>query len=113
MSTPASTTVLANSFVRWGLREPATVTPASRICRSRVEISSALTGSAYICCIRRTAVGPSSSAISASRSEGSSYRVQRPSRLSTPRPPYRPSAIAVSGDITESIGAATIGSSKR
>ena len=72
MSTPASTTVLANSLVRWGLSEPATVTPASRIWLSRAEISSARTGSAYISCIRRTAVGPSSSAISASRSEGSS-----------------------------------------
>src|SRR3954447_19936603 len=49
----------------------------------------------------------------ASRSVGSSYRVQRPSRLSTPRPPCRPSAIAVSGDITESIGAARIGRAKR
>ena len=51
---------------------PATVTPASRICLSRVEISSALTGSAYISCMRRTAGTPSSSAISASRSLGSS-----------------------------------------
>ena len=68
MSTPASTTALANSLVRWGLSAPATVTPASRICLSRVVISSALIGSAYISCIRRTAVGPSSSAISASRS---------------------------------------------
>ena len=46
MSTPASTTVLANSLVRWGLRLPATVTPASRICLSRSVISSALIGSA-------------------------------------------------------------------
>ena len=113
MSTPASTTALANSLVRCGLSEPATVTPASRICRRRCVISSARIGSAYISCIRRTAGTPSSSAISARRSLGSSYRVQRPSRLSTPRPPKRPRAMAVSGDITESIGAAMIGSSKR
>ncbi len=46
MSTPASTTVLANSLVRWGLRLPATVTPASRTCWIRSVISSALIGSA-------------------------------------------------------------------
>ena len=46
MSTPASTTVLANSLVRWGLRLPATVTPASRISRRRSVISSARIGSA-------------------------------------------------------------------
>ena len=45
MSTPASTTALANSLVRCGDSEPATVTPASRISRSRSVISSALTGS--------------------------------------------------------------------
>jgi hypothetical protein len=44
---------------------------------------------------------------------GSSYLVQRPSRLSTPRPPYCPNAMAVVGDITESIGAARMGSSNR
>ena len=72
MSTPASTTALANSLVRCGLSEPATVTPASRICRSRAVISSARTGSAYIACIRRTASTPSRVATSASRSDGSS-----------------------------------------
>ena len=46
MSTPASTTVLANSRVRCGDSEPATVTPASRISRTRSVISSSLTGSA-------------------------------------------------------------------
>ena len=45
MSTPASTTVLANSLVRCGDSEPATVTPASRISRSRSVISSGLIGS--------------------------------------------------------------------
>ena len=33
--------------------------------------------------------------------------------LPTPNPPNRPNAIAASGDITESIGAARIGNSKR
>ena len=56
---------------------------------------------------------PWSSDTSASSGSGASYLVQRPSRFSTPRPPYLPRAIAVSGDITESIGAARIGSSKR
>ena len=50
-------------------------------------------------------------AISPSGIRGSSYRVQRPSRLSTPRPPSRPISIAVSGETTESIGAAIIGRS--
>ena len=45
MSTPASTTVLANSLVRCGDSEPATVTPASRIWRRRSVISSGLIGS--------------------------------------------------------------------
>ncbi len=45
MSQPASTTVLANSLVRCGDSEPATVTPDSRISRRRAVISSALTGS--------------------------------------------------------------------
>ena len=48
-------------------------------------------------------------ATSSSSGVGSSYRVQRPSRLSTPSPPSLPNAIAVSGDITESIGAASTG----
>ena len=45
MSTPASTTVLANCLVRWGERLPATVTPASRISLSRALISAGLIGS--------------------------------------------------------------------
>ena len=45
MSTPASTTALANSLVRCGDSEPATVTPASRTSRRRAVISSALIGS--------------------------------------------------------------------
>ena len=45
MSTPASTTAFANSLVRCGLSEPATVTPASRIWCSRSVISSARIGS--------------------------------------------------------------------
>ena len=46
MSTPASTTALANSLVRCGDRDPATVTPASRIWLRRAVISSARIGSA-------------------------------------------------------------------
>ena len=46
MSTPASTTVFANSLVRCGDSDPATVTPDSRICLTRSVISSALIGSA-------------------------------------------------------------------
>ncbi len=46
MSTPASTTTFANSLVRCGDSEPATVTPASRTSRSRSVISSGLIGSA-------------------------------------------------------------------
>ena len=42
-------------------------------------------------------LGASSVAISASSGSGSSYRVQRPSRSSTPRPPSWPSMIAVAG----------------
>ncbi len=51
-------------------------------------------------------------AISSSSGSGFSYRVQSPSRFSTPRPPSRPISIAVAGDITESIGAAISGKSK-
>ncbi len=45
MSQPASTTALANSLVRCGDSEPATVTPDSRISLSRAVISSARIGS--------------------------------------------------------------------
>ena len=76
-------------------------------------ISSGLIGSAYSSCSRCVAWAPCSPATSASRSDGSSYRVQSPSRSSTPRPPCLPNATAVCGDITESIGAARIGSSNR
>jgi len=69
-------------------------------------------GAAYSSCIRGVAFAGASPAISASRSLGSSYRVHRPSRSSTPSPPRRPTATAVAGLITESIGAATIGMSK-
>ena len=50
-------------------------------------------------------------AISPSGIRGSSYRVHKPSRLRTPKPPRFPIAIAVSGETTESIGAAIIGKS--
>ncbi len=46
MSTPASTTTLANSLVCCGDSEPATVTPAARISRSRSVMSSGWIGSA-------------------------------------------------------------------
>jgi hypothetical protein len=45
MSTPASTTAFANSLVRCGDSDPATVTPASRTCWSRSVIRPALIGS--------------------------------------------------------------------
>ncbi len=111
-STPASTTVFHSCWVRWGDSAPATVTPASRTWRSRSTISSGTMSAAYSSCIRLVACAGSSEAISASSGSGSSYRVQRPSRSSTPRPPSSPRAIAVAGDITESIGAASTGRSK-
>ena len=64
-----------------------------------------LIGAEYISCIRAVALSAGSSRISASSGSGSSYRVQRPSRSSTPRPPSCPIAIAVAGETTESIGA--------
>src|SRR5437588_2458102 len=48
-----------------------------------------------------------------STSSAFSYRVHRPSRLRTPRPPSWPSLIAVAGETTPSIAEASSGSSSR
>ena len=109
-STPASTTVFANSSVRCGDSAPATVTPASRISAIRCGDQLGLDRLGVDLLHPPGGLGVASSpAISASSGSGSSYRVHSPSRLSTPRPPSWPSAIAVAGDITESIGAASTG----
>src|SRR5690606_9925598 len=108
-STPAATTVSYSSWVRCGVREPATVTPASRISARRCLMSSGLIDSEYSCCIRTVARSAGSAAISSSMGCGFSYRVHRPSRSSTPRPPSLPSMIAVVGLTTESIGAPITG----
>ncbi len=87
-STPASTTACAYAWVFCGDSAPAAGTPASRIWATRFPISSGLIGSAYTVCIRLVAsTGSCRPMISSSRGCGSSYRVHRPSRLSTPSPP--------------------------
>ena len=99
-STPASTTVFQNSWVRCGDRAPATVTPASRIwprrCGDQLGAGSARRRSPASAGWRWP--GPARRSRRAA-AVGSSYRVHRPSRSSTGRPPRRPKAIAVSGEI--------------
>ena len=71
-STPAATTVSYSSWVRCGVRAPATVTPAARISARRSRTSSGLIGSEYSSCMRRVAAAFSSEAISARSGSGSS-----------------------------------------
>src|SRR5256885_1758444 len=67
MSTPASRITGASAMVCCGETRTATVTPASRIARTRSTISSALIGSAYTSWSRRVAGASSSSSDSSSR----------------------------------------------
>ncbi len=68
-------------------------------------------GSWYSSCIRRVALSSVRPAISSNTGSGSSYRVWRPSRLRTARPPSRPISTAVDGDTTPSIADAISGRS--
>ena len=103
-STPASTTVLRELLrCAAGDSAPATVTPASRISASRCGDQLGLDRLGVDLLHPAGRASPRRArAISASSGSGSSYRVHRPSRLSTPRPPSWPSAIAVAGDIDAS-----------
>ena len=71
-STPASTTVWENCWVRCGDSAPATVTPAARISCRRCVMSAAWIGAAYSSCMRAIERWASSWAISASNGSGSS-----------------------------------------
>ncbi len=112
-SSSAARTASANASVRCGVTEAAVVMPAAFISLIRWVTRFAWTGSAYICCMRAVAFSAGSSRISSNRGVGSSYRVHRPSRLSTPRPPRRPISMAVAGLTTPSMAAAMRGSSNR
>ena len=84
----AFTTTSANSRVFCGDSEPATGTPDARISAIRDSMSSGWIGAAYTSCMRFVADTWSSIAASSSKIGcGSAYRVHRPSRFSTPRPP--------------------------
>ena len=61
--------------------------------------------------MRRVALSSDSEAISSKAGSGSSYRVWRPSRFSTARPPRRPISMAVAGETTPSMAEAISGSS--
>ena len=108
-STPDLVTTSWNSTVRCGLNAPATGTPASRISPRRCSMSCGLIGSEYIFCISAVAISMGSSRIFSITASGLSYRVQSPSRLRTPMPPSLPIVMAVRGETTESIGAASTG----
>ena len=86
-SRPASIAVLCSSTARDGVTPPAQTTPAALISATRAATSSGSTGCSYAV---RSAGTACAGAVSASRSNtgpGSSYRVHRPSRSRTPRPP--------------------------
>ena len=98
MSTPASTTALANCAVRSGESAAATRDAAGADLRdARGDEVLADRRGVDLLQARGWRRPSGSAAISSSSGSGSSYRVHSPSRSSTPRPPSRPISIAVVG----------------
>ena len=103
----------ASSTVRWGVTEAAVVMPASFIWRMRSVTSSSLIGSAYICCIRGGGLLVVELADLVEQRRRVLVAGPQALEVEDPRPPSRPSSMAVWGLITPSMAAPRSGRSNR
>ena len=117
-SMPARITRCASSAAFCGDTRAATVDPPSLTAAIAAASRSSSIGAAYARCNAAVAASGSSESlatrtISSITASGSACRAHSPSALITPRPPARPTSIAIAGDATASDESMTNGIPKR